>query len=153
MKQTKPFGSAFVQATRAVAEATLPMPLQATASDDAMPAGSGTGSVGADIFNVAPSRIDSTKAVAVPAWRKILKDALVALVSLAAVFVVYVGMRDSMLLAAMLDQVTTEETVMVCKDGTVYYPDFSITDRLLNRGRLVCTDWRVQRGYLTIPRR
>ena len=85
--------------------------------------------------------------------KRMLRDALVATLVLPVVFMAYVAMRDSMVLAKMLEKMTTAETVMVCEDGKMVYADFSLTDRLMNRGNFMCTDWRVQSGYLSIPKR
>ncbi len=149
MKQTKPFGMAYAPASSPAAEPTVPMPLEAGPAQEAGQAGP---AAPVDLFNVASSHLEAIETQPPSRWKKLVKDGATVVAVAAALSAVYVGMRDSMLLASMLDQVSTEETVMVCKDGKVYYPDFSIMDRLLNRGRLVCTEWRVQRGYLSIPK-
>jgi hypothetical protein len=85
-------------------------------------------------------------------WRQKLQGFAVMSGTAVTLLVVFVLMRDSMALANLLQQVTTEETVMVCKEGKMVYPDYSILDRLMNNGRFLCTEWKVQRGFLTLPR-
>jgi hypothetical protein len=67
--------------------------------------------------------------------------------------IAFVFLRDSMLLANMLQSLTTDETVMVCKDGKVLYEGYNPWDRLMGRGHFVCTEWKTQSGFLTSPLR
>lgn len=150
MKQTKPFGRAFIPAAEAAsahsAETQVPQPAAAQ-EDGAAPA---TGS--ADLFSLSGGALpmDSPE-VASPLQQKMREWCSLA-ATVVALLTVYVLLRDSMTLANLLQQVTTEETVMICKDGRMVYPDYSILDRLMNNGRFLCTEWRVQRGFLTLPR-
>jgi hypothetical protein len=65
---------------------------------------------------------------------------------------VFVLVRDSLLMAQLLEQVSSREAVMVCKEGTMHYPGYNPLDRLLGKGHFVCTEWSIQRGMLSIPR-
>jgi len=155
VKQTKPFGRAYAlpgenQPSSPAREAS-PAPQASSQGAEPVPCG-------AELFDLRSSA--SVNAVATPApwWTVAARNAAVWLGTLMVMMLVYVGMRDSMLLAKMLDVVATEETVMLCKDGTVRYNDEAdlftmLADRLLSRGHLICTDWRVQRGYLYAPPR
>ncbi|MBP9904093.1 MAG: hypothetical protein KBF66_00945 [Rhodoferax sp.] len=155
MKQTKPFGRAHIP---------LSEPGQTTAKSADEPASkkhsdeTESGSQRVDIFDLA-SRIEPLETTrTVPnVWGKVLRDGAIYLGMLVTLFVVYVGMRDSMILAKVLDAIPTDDTVMLCKDGTVIYDDDGnivsmISNRLFNRGHLICTDWRVQKGFLYAPR-
>lgn len=65
---------------------------------------------------------------------------------------IFVFVRDSLLLARLLEQVSSRESVMVCKEGKMHYPDYNPLDRLLGKGHFICTEWSIQRGMLSIPR-
>jgi hypothetical protein len=150
MKQTKPFGRAYVPAAEAAdarnAKPQEPQPV--TAQEHGGTAATGS----ADLFSLSGGALplDSLK-VATP-WRQKMREYCIFAATIAAMLTVYVLLRDSMALANLLQQVTTEETVMICKDGKMVYPDYSVLDRLMNNGRFLCTEWSVQRGFLTLPR-
>jgi hypothetical protein len=145
MKQTKPFGRAYLPATSATDTAAAE-PEGAPTTILEAPAG------GVELFSLGAGHMPQTPPPPAAPWRKVLRDTSVLTVWLVLAMVVYVGMRDSLMLANLLQQVSTEDTVMVCKDGKVQYADHSITDRLLNRGRFVCTDWKVQPTFVRLPR-
>lgn len=145
MKQTKPFGRAY-----------LPVPLpQADAPDisgENSPEPSGSAPA-VELFSLRATDIPVQPVKRVDPLKRLLRDAAVATLVLPVVFLAFVAMRDSMVLAKMLEKMTTAETVLVCEDGKMVYADFSVTDRLMNRGSFMCTDWRTQSGYLSIPKR
>jgi hypothetical protein len=152
MKQTKPFGRAYIPAAEVAS---------ASGKNDSAPtptpeSGSGTGageaSGHADLFSLSGGAVLAQPPKPAPSWRQKARECGVLALVLMALLTVYVLMRDSVALANLLQQVTTEETVMVCKDGKMIYPDYSIVDRLLGNGRFLCTEWSVQRGFLTLPR-
>ncbi|MDT8992031.1 hypothetical protein RQP54_14255 [Curvibacter sp. APW13] len=65
---------------------------------------------------------------------------------------VFVLVRDSLLLAQILQQMSSEEAVMVCKEGAMHYARSNPLDMLLGRGHFVCTEWSIRRSMLSIPR-
>ncbi|WP_296509485.1 hypothetical protein [Rhodoferax sp.] len=145
MKQTKPFGRAYLTAADSAAApspTTIPAALAATASSQL-----------GDLFSLHGAALPAQDQAPAPLWQQKLREWCVLAATVAALLSAYVMLRDSMLLANWLQQVTTDETVMVCKDGKMVYPDYSIVDRLLNNGHFMCTEWKVQRGYLSLPRR
>ena len=150
MKQTKPFGRAFDPTLQLLDE----QPCADAASPDAVSEQAPVAAeIRTELFDLGGSNRPLPPVPTVSPLRKALRDAAVLLGVPVLLLTVYVGMRDSMILAGFLDQVSTEETVMLCKDGKMVYRDeYSVVDRLLNRGNFVCTDWRVQRGFLTSPR-
>ena len=156
MKQTKPFGRAFLPPAdrNAPQPSGAPAPVETTEVADKLPPKS---SAGAELFDLGGTHRVAAASPDMP-WAQAAKNAAVYLSTVIVLMVVWVGMRDSMLLAKLLDVVPNEETVMLCKDGRVLYDDDAdlftmVTDRLLSRGHLICTDWRVQRGYLYRPAR
>jgi len=150
MKQTKPFGRAYIPATEAAAarhaETQAPQPPAAQEEGGAAPTGS------ADLFSLSGGALPMDSPEVARPWQQKIREWCSLAVTVIALLTVYVLLRDSMALANLLQQVTTEETVMICKDGKMVYPDYSIFDRLLNNGRFLCTEWSVQRGFLTLPR-
>ncbi len=155
MKQTKPFGRACLTPAEAGPPLTPPQnqqPTQTTSPDI------DDKQVTVDLFDIrgaAPLAAASNRMA--NRWIKLLRDSSMALGVLATLLSVYVAMRDNMVLARMLDVVPTDETVLLCKDGQVRYGTSGgilsgLSDRLFNRGHLVCTDWRIQGGFRTAPR-
>lgn len=153
MKQTKPFGRAYTPAAEAPGapgqgpDTPLPPQSDTPAADDGAQAGSS-----ADLFSLGAGTLTQDVEQSLAPWRQKLQGFAVMSGTAVTLLVVFVLMRDSMALANLLQQVTTEETVMVCKEGKMIYPDYSILDRLMNNGRFLCTEWKVQRGFLTLPR-
>lgn len=155
MKQTKPFGRAYLtpaETGRTLIPPQNQQPPQTTSPDiDDM-------QVTVDLFDIrGAAPLDAASNRPANRWIKHLRDSSVALGLLATLLSVYVGMRDNMVLARMLDVVPTDETVLLCKDGQVRYGASGgllsgLSDRLFNRGHLVCTDWRIQGGFRTAPR-
>lgn len=145
MKQTKPFGRAYLPAASAAATAVAEPEGDPTTILEAPTAG-------VELFSLGAGHLPQTPQIAVAPWRKAVRDGCTLLLLLVVALAIYVGMRDSLMLANLLQQVSTEDTVMVCKDGKVHYADNSIADRLLNRGRFVCTEWKVQPTFMRLPR-
>lgn len=148
MKQTKPYGRAHLTS----AEREL-LARQATApAKPPPPRPSGASPGNPDIFDLGGeslrSRTDAFSPPKQPLWRRVLTHTLVASVALT----VFILVRDSLLMAQLLEQVSSREAVMVCKEGKMHYPDYNPLDRLLGKGHFVCTDWSIQRGMLSIPR-
>lgn len=149
MKQTKPFGRAYMPATEAAADRNaVPQAPHLGATEEGEVATTGS----ADLFSLSGGAIPMEYPAVARPWQHKLQEWCFMVATVIALLTVYVLMRDSMTLANLLQQVTTEETVMICKDGKMVYPDYSILDRLMNNGRFLCTEWRVQRGFLTLPR-
>lgn len=155
MKQTKPFGRACLTPTETERTPKSPQneqPTRATAPDIE------DRQVAVDLFDIrGTAPLDAASTGVACEWIKRLRHGSVILGVLAMLLTVYVGMRDNMVLARMLDVVPTDETVLLCKDGQVRYGASdgvlsSLSDRLFNRGHLVCTDWRIQSGFRTAPR-
>jgi hypothetical protein len=150
MKQTKPFGRAFIPNLQLLDE---PSSAEEAAPVSAAKQAPADREVHTELFDLAGASRPTPPVPQASPLRKMLRDAAMLLGVPVLLLTAYVGMRDSMILAGFLDQVSTEETVMLCKDGKMVYRDeFSVVDRLLNRGNFVCTDWRVQRGFLTRAR-
>lgn len=148
MKQTKPYGRAFVPASEL---AKAQNPAQEKTKEISPQKSTSTPSV--ELFDLGGSKFDKQTTAKSNPIQKIIRDGSISLGVSIILLGAYIGMRDSMRLASILDVMPTEETVMICKDGKVVYKDdFSVIDRLLNQGNFVCTDWHVQRGFLTIPR-
>lgn len=145
MKQTKPFGRAYLPAASAAVPAVAEPEGDPTTILEAPTAG-------VELFSLGAGHLPQTPQIAAAPWRKAVRDGCTLLLLLVVALAIYVGMRDSLMLANLLQQVSTEDTVMVCKDGKVHYPDNSIADRLLNRGRFVCTEWKVQPTFMRLPR-
>ncbi len=148
MKQTKPFGRAFIPNLQLLDE-----PDSAQEAGPAAAVAETAPATSTELFDLGGSSHPLPPPPPESPLRKLMRDAAMLLGVPVLLLTCYVGMRDSMILAGFLDQVSTEETVMLCKDGKMVYQDaYSVVDRLLNRGNFVCTDWRVQRGFLTSPR-
>lgn len=145
MKQTKPFGRAYLPAASTAASAAVD-------AEDEPSTILETHAAGVELFSLGAGHLPQTPQVPAAPWRKAVRDASALLVLVVVALVIYVGMRDSLMLANLLQQVSTEDTVMVCKDGKVQYADNSIADRLLDRGRFVCTEWKVQPTFMRLPR-
>lgn len=145
MKQTKPFGRAYLPATSAAASAAAEPEGEPNTILEAPAAG-------VELFSLGAGRLPVEQPPPPAPWRKLVRDASTLLVLVVLALVIYVGMRDSLMLANLLQQVSTEDTVMVCKDGKVQYADNSIADRLLDRGHFVCTEWKVQPTFVRLPR-
>lgn len=148
MKQTKPYGRAhFTAAERALLaqQNTQPSELPSTQAPDTVISQ-------LDIFSLAGESLSpNTPPPANPVLAS-LRQGLITLVLVMAGLTVFVLVRDSMILARLLDQLYSRDAVMVCKDGKMYYPDYNPLDRLLGRGYFVCTEWTIQRSLLSIPR-
>ncbi len=151
MKQTKPFGRAYIPAAErmaaSAAEAPAPQVAQPPAAEQPAYAG-GPG----DLYSVDAVFVPYVSTAEVDGWGAMARAAVLWAVLGVGAVTGYVLVRDSMVLQSLLQQVTTEDTVMVCKDGKMVYDDYSVVDRLLNNGRFLCTEWKVQRGFLTLPR-
>lgn len=148
MKQTKPYGRA--QLTSAERELlarqeTKPSALQATRSPDTT-----TGSP--DLFDLGGDSLNTPQEVASPRKQSSLRAVTGYAVALSVALTVFVLVRDSLLMARVLEQLSSREAVMVCKDGTMHYTSNNPLDRLLGKGQFVCTEWSIQRGMLSIPR-
>ena len=162
MKQTKPFGRAFIPSAelqQAQASSDAPPHEPAPSPFPLSPARpSAANNHSGDIFELRSNSVPRPARPAEPlSWRKLLRQGAIYCAVIGGLFVVYVGMRDSMILANMLDVLPTEDTIMQCKAGTVWYDENAdiiskIADRILDRGHLICTDWRVQHGFRTAPR-
>ena len=159
MKQTKPFGHSGMPA--AAPPAAAPADPGAHAPDSSATsalqlalAGPGlSGQLpGADLFSLRAAHAPTAPARKPYNWKYLVRDSVVVAWVMCGLMAGFVAMRDSMMLANFLAQISTEETIMVCKDGKVLYTGFGVIERLRNQGHFVCTDWRVQSGYLTIPR-
>lgn len=149
MKQTKPYGRAFIPASETKASEEQKTPK----NEDAEPAQKQATPISVELFDLGGSHISKQTVENTPSIQKTIQSAVTVFGGVIVLLAAFIGMRDSMLLSNILDVMPTEETVMVCKDGKmVYKDDFSIMERLLNEGNFVCTDWHVQRGFLTIPR-
>jgi hypothetical protein len=155
VKQTKPFGRACLTPTETD---RTPNPPQNEQLTRAIAPDIEDRQVAVDLFDIrGTAPLDATSTGVAGGWIKRLRDGSVILGALATLLAVYVGMRDNMVLSRMLDVVPTDETVLLCKDGQVKYGAgggvlASLSDRLFNRGHLVCTDWRIQSGFRTAPR-
>lgn len=145
MKQTKPYGRAYLPAASTTVSAAAEPAGEPSTILEAHP-------TGVELFSLAAGHLPPTPQAPAAPWRKVARDALSLVLLLVVALVIYVGMRDSLMLANLLQQVSTEDTVMVCKDGKVQYADHSIADRLLDRGRFVCTEWKVQPTFMRLPR-
>ena len=148
MKQTKPYGRA--QLTSAERELlarqeTKPAALQATRSP-------GTTAGSPDLFDLGGDSLNTPQEVASPRQQSHLRAAMGYAVALGVALTVFVLVRDSLLMARVLEQLSSREAVMVCKDGTMHYASYNPLDRLLGKGQFVCTEWSIQRGMLSIPR-
>ncbi len=153
MKQTKPFGRAYTPATEAPgAPGQGPDAPLLPQSDTPAADGGAHAASSADLFSLSAGTLTQDEEQPLAPWRQKLQGVAVMSGTAVTLLVVFVLMRDSMALANVLQQVTTEETVMVCKEGKMVYPDYSVLDRLMNNGRFLCTEWKVQRGFLTLPR-
>lgn len=146
MKQTKPYGRSHLTAAERAAleqQSTLPALLQTTQPPFQTDASQ-------DIFNLTG---DGSSTVPM-AERKPspLRQAGIYLLLMAATLTVFVFVRDSLLMARLLEQVSSREAVMVCKEGRMHYNSYNPLDRLLGKGHFVCTEWTIQRGMLSIPR-
>jgi hypothetical protein len=149
VKQTKPFGMAY-----SPTPTPQPADTQGKAAEPAIESSSAASAANAvELFSLRASDLPGAPTKPVDPLKKLLRDTSVAAITLPLLFMAFVAMRDSMVLAKMLEKMTTAETVMVCEDGKMIYADFSVSDRLMNRGNFMCTDWRMQNGYLSIPKR
>ena len=155
MKQTKPFGRAYLtpaETGRTLIPPQNQQPTQTTSPDI------DDKQVTVDLFDIrGAAPLDAASNRLAKGWTKRLRDSSMALGVLATLLTVYVAMRDNLVLARMLDVVPTDETVLLCKDGQVRYGASGgvlsgLSDRLFNRGHLVCTDWQMQSGFRTAPR-
>jgi len=151
VKQTKPFGMAYLPMPTSM-PTLAPQAADPDAESNA-PSSAASAANSVELFSLRATDLPATVAQPVDPLKKLLRDASVAAITLPLLFMAFVAMRDSMVLANMLEKITTAETVMVCEDGKMVYADFSVTDRLMNRGHFMCTDWRMQSGYLSIPKR
>jgi hypothetical protein len=150
MKQTKPFGRAYIPATEAAAARNTET--QVSQPPVAQEDGGATSTGSADLFSLSGGALPMDSPEVARPWQQKIREWCSLAATVIALLTVYVLLRDSMALANLLQQVTTEETVMICKDGKMVYPDYSILDRLMNNGCFLCTEWSVQRGFLTLPR-
>lgn len=147
MKQTKPYGRAYLPPSAqetAPAEPPPPSPEHAAAEEEH--------NASRDLFSLTGETLVYRDAPATSSTLATLRQMTLQFVMVLALLLLFVTIRDSLFLARLLDQLSTEDTVMVCKDGKMYYPDYNPLDRLLGRGHFVCTDWKVQRGFLSIPK-
>jgi hypothetical protein len=145
MKQTKPYGRAYLPAASIALSAAAEPEGEPSTILEVHPAG-------VELFSLGAGHLPPTPQAPAAPWRKAARDAFSLVLLLVVALVIYVGMRDSLMLANLLQQVSTEDTVMVCKDGKVQYADNSLADRLLDRGHFVCTEWKVQPTFMRLPR-
>ena len=85
-------------------------------------------------------------------WRFGLLAACAIFTGMAVVTTLFVLIRDSMSVSSSVDGSTAIDATMVCADGTVNYPSFSIMDRILGNGSFVCTDWQTKKRYTILPK-
>lgn len=148
MKQTKPYGRAHLTAAEReflARQTTAPAERPSTRPSDA-PLGN------PDIFDLSGESLGHPTEAFSPPKQPLLRRAMAYTLVASVALTVFVLVRDSLLLAQLLEQVSSREAVMVCKEGTMHYPDYNPLDRLLGKGHFVCTDWSIQRGMLSIPR-
>jgi len=154
MKQTKPYGRAYLPA----AEAAL-----AAAESPAPPAPAHV-----PTHEPAPERqvhyrteYAHPESVATPGVITIhismtLESLIHKLVALGAIICIsltfFVLIRDSLDTVSALEHVHTADTITECRNGTIEYQGFSISDRIMGRGSFVCTDWHTENRYLHLPR-
>ena len=146
MKQTKPYGRAFtptMDAKKGNEAEKVPQKSQKSSSQPSV-----------ELFDLSGSKIDDVEQEESHPIQKKLRTIGIFLGITSILLGVYVGMRDSMILGELLDVTPNVETIMVCKDGKMFYKDeYSLLDRILNNGNFICTDWHVRSGFLTIPRK
>jgi len=154
VKQTKPYGKAYASPASSAASAagaeTVETPVSG-AVDIVLPDDEDSRSF--DLYDSVGQGQAVAARPAAASWRVWLRQLATYSAVLVGLAAVYVLMRDSVVLANMLQELTTEETVMVCKDGKVLYDGYNPLDRLFGRGHLICTDWQTQRGFLSSPLR
>ena len=63
-----------------------------------------------------------------------------------------IWIRDSLFAQNLITMVTTKETVMICLEGSMQYDGWNAWDRLAGNGYFVCTDWKVQTRFVSMPR-
>lgn len=148
MKQTKPYGRAHLtSAERAQLARTAAKP--AEQQSDRPPLDSH--STPENFEPAADKRSPRTGHAAVKRTTS-LRQGLANAALVIAVLVIYVLVRDSLMMVQVLEQLSSREAVMVCKDGRMHYASYNPLDRLLGKGQFVCTEWSIQRGMLSIPR-
>jgi hypothetical protein len=148
MKQTKPYGHAHTGSSSTASSPREKPPQSRTTNEN--PKSHRLTEQGGPSALVAPEPLP----VPLPGSRLLLQVRGIT-IKLAVTLIAitsYVGIRDSVLMQNMLIQLTNKETVMLCKDGTMKYDDWSLPDRLMGKGRFVCTDWVVQNRFVSFPR-
>lgn len=148
MKQTKPYGRAHLTSAEReflARQETKPTELQST-----RPPLDGGGNQ--DIFNLTGDSLSPGSADSADKRPTLLRQVMTYVLVVMAALTVFVLVRDSLLMAQLLEQVSSREAVMVCKEGTMHYSGYNPLDRLLGKGHFVCTEWSIQRGMLSIPR-
>lgn len=145
MKQTKPYGRAFKPSGSGISDpplvpllnADIPLPIPAE-EDHASPA--------VDAGSQFAPPLETAGPISLPA--RVLVYAVSALVATAG----YIWIRDSLFAQNLITMVTTKETVMICMSGSMQYDGWSLWERLAGNGYFVCTDWKVQTRFGSIPR-
>ena len=145
MKQTKPFGRAFAPAIDSSRKPTWQREVErkepTPREPDSAPREQLTGTHRPNGNHVAHARGAGTKVALITA-------ALGA--GLLIFFGVWIGVLESMIEHENLKQHAQSNAVSRCVDGMVVYHGGPILDRLLARGRFVCTDWRMKKEHTGI---
>jgi hypothetical protein len=145
MKQTKPYGRAFTTSTGRTSD---PPQAQARSVDIPLPIPAETDleRPALDIGEKFSSAMEPTGPM--PLSIRILAYTASAIVATAS----YIWIRDSLFAQNLVTMVTNKETVMVCLEGNMQYRDWSLWDRLAGNGYFVCSDWKVQTRFGSMPR-
>ncbi len=144
MKQTKPYGRAYDPPS---SNKTTAPPRQFVEEKRASP------SVKADDDASDAARPAYTPAAAKPPRKKSrTRRLLIQLAVSVAMLIAYVALRDSVFVQNVIQLVSNKETVMTCMEGEMRYEGWSLWDRLWGNGRFICTDWKVQNRFVSLPR-
>ncbi len=145
MKQTKPYGRAFKSSDNATSAPPL-VPAPGVDGPLPIPAEVGYARPAVDVEQkFSPAR---KTAGPMPLHIRLLVYAVTTMVAT----VGCIWIRDSLFAQNLITMVTTKETVMICLEGSMQYDGWSAWDRLAGNGYFVCTDWKVQTRFVSMPR-
>ena len=150
MKQTKPYGRAYLPTAEAalVGAESVALPIPASEPPPARQV-----HYRSEPTHTVPVAKPGTITIHISMTVESLVQKFVILnVVICVALTFFVLIRDSLDTVSALEHVHTADTITECKNGSIQYQGFSISDRIMGRGSFVCSDWHMENRYLHLPR-